>query len=103
MLDHAARTHLAYVVCRLLSHAILNTRISCSSLSGSEPWRLDASSAQARPRFDRSAACATLFGAVQKKQADDHMSAHREEGKCGEDKIAKRKQSSVTSEISLTT
>ena len=71
--DHAARTHLAYVVCRLLSHAILNTRISCFSRASG---RWDASSAQARPRRDRSTACTTLFGAVQKKQADYHMSAH---------------------------
>ena len=73
LLDHSARTHLAYVVCRLLSHAILKTRISCFNLSGGS---LSASFAQARPRLDRSAACATLFGAVQRKQAVDHMSAH---------------------------
>ncbi len=78
LMDHSARTHLAYAVCRLLSHAILKTRISCSSLTGSVSWRLAASGslAQARPRFERSAACATLFGAVQRRQAIDHMSAH---------------------------
>jgi hypothetical protein len=32
LMDHSSRTHLAYAVCRLLSHAILNTRISCASL-----------------------------------------------------------------------
>ena len=74
--DHSARTHLAYAVCRLLSHVRLKTRISCSSLTGSVSWRLAASLAQARPRFEWSTTCATLSGAVQRKQAIDHMSAH---------------------------
>ncbi len=60
----------------MLYHASLKTHISCSSLTGSASWRLTASLAQARPRFERSAPCATLSGAVQRKQAIDHMSAH---------------------------
>ena len=49
LMDHSSRTHLAYAVCCLLSHAILNTRISCASLAGFVSRRLAASLAQWRP------------------------------------------------------
>ena len=75
-LVQSARAHLAYTVCRLLSHPHLKMRISRSNLAGSESWRLAGLRTQARPRFEYSPPCATLSGAVHRKQAIDQRSAH---------------------------